>query len=290
MPYSFNWSNGSTSQDLNNVGSGAYWYVVTDANNCAFSFAYTIDQTAPIKVLLDMHDVSCHGINDGSISTTVTGGTPGFTYQWSNGASQSELSNIGGGTYMLTITDANNCTNTQTITINEPSVLSGSVNSPLTQYGFNESGPAASDGSVTTSINGGTAPYVYSWSNGANTADLTNVPAGSYTLTVTDQHGCKFAESITLTAPLVLEMPSGISPNGDGLNDNFIVHGLELYPSNNLKIFNRWGNSVYEKDNYTQNWAGKSNSGADLPDGTYFVILKINNSDITLTGYVDVRR
>lgn len=289
-PYTFNWSNGATTQDLNNIGAGTYWLVITDANNCAFSYAYNVTENSPVKLLVNSNNVSCYGLTDGNISSQVSGGTPGYAYQWSNGSTQTNLNNLGAGTYVLTVTDVNNCTSTETVTISAPVLLDGSLNSPLTQYGFNESSPTASDGSITSSVSGGTAPYMYNWSNGANTPDLTNVPAGTYTLTVTDQHGCKLTESIVLTAPLELAMPSGISPNGDGLNDFFVVHGLELYPSNNLKIFNRWGNSVYEKDNYMQSWSGKTNSGADLPDGTYFVILKINNSNITLTGYVDVRR
>ena len=93
-----------------------------------------------------------------------------------------------------------------------------------------------------------------------------------------------------LTEPMVLEMPTGYSPNGDGLNDFFVVHGIDAYPNNNLSIFNRWGNLVFVADGYHNIWNGQNNSGQPLPDGTYFAVLTINGGEIVLKGYVDMRR
>jgi gliding motility-associated-like protein len=87
-------------------------------------------------------------------------------------------------------------------------------------------------------------------------------------------------------------MPSAVSPNGDGKNDNFLVHGLDIYPNNEIQIFNRWGDVLYKKTGYLNQWNGQNQSGDNLPDGTYFVILKINmgNTEKTMTGFVDLRR
>lgn len=289
-PYTYIWTNGSTAEDLTAVGAGSYSVTIIDANSCAYTFNYTITENSPIVMNVSHTNVTCNGLADASIVALVNGGTPAYNYQWSSGQTTSNLTMLGPGVYVLTVTDANQCTGSQTVTVTEPTVLTGSLSSPLMDNGHNVSFYNTTDGSVNSSISGGTTPYTYNWSNGASTANLNNIGAGSYTLTVTDQNGCKYTGSIVLTAPLELAMPSGISPNGDGLNDFFVVHGLEAYPNNSISIFNRWGNSVYEKDKYQQNWAGKNSSGADLPDGTYFVILKINNGDTTLTGYVDVRR
>jgi gliding motility-associated-like protein len=92
--------------------------------------------------------------------------------------------------------------------------------------------------------------------------------------------------------PVILAMPTALSPNGDGKNDFFVVRGLEVYPDNKIEIFNRWGDLVYSKEGYTKEWHGQNQNGNNLPEATYFVILKvkINNADKILKGYVDVRK
>ena len=149
---------------------------------------------------------------------------------------------------------------------------------------------SSSDGSINLTVNGGTLPYAFYWSTGATTEDLSNLPAGTYNVIITDSHGCRLTDNITLTGPNELQMPTGFSPNADGKNDYFVVHGLEAYPDNELVVFNRWGNQVYYVSHYTNNWYGTSTSGEALPEGTYFVVLTINNGAIKLNGYVDIRR
>jgi gliding motility-associated-like protein len=156
--------------------------------------------------------------------------------------------------------------------------------------GFNVSSWGGSNGSVFTSVQGGTPPYSYVWSTGASVPNLTGLGAGTYELEVTDANGCSVRVIITLTEPLDLEMPTGYSPNGDGANDSFIIRGIEAYPNNHLVILNRWGNVVYERINYRNDWNGENSQGQDLPNGTYFAILTVNEGARTLQGYVDLRR
>ncbi len=88
-----------------------------------------------------------------------------------------------------------------------------------------------------------------------------------------------------------LELPSGFSPNEDGYNDGYLIKGIEGYPNNNFTVFNRWGNKVYSKENYKNtDWKGSDNNGDNLPEGTYYVVLTITNSDIKKTTFVDLRR
>ena len=115
--------------------------------------------------------------------------------------------------------------------------------------------------------------------------------------TVSNGLNCRDADSIiiTLKTPAEcdedsLQMPTGYSPNGDGYNDNFVIHGIVRYPINDFKVFNRWGNLVYERQNYQNEWRGLSTKGEKLPDGTYFAILKIDRAPNELHGYVDLRR
>jgi len=289
-PFTYNWSNGTTGQNISGIGIGTYTVALSDINSCPSLHIYNIIETSPVIISLSHMDVNCFGQQDGSIVCNVLGGIPSFVYQWSNGSNQPQLTNVGPGTYIVTVSDSNTCSKTDTVLVIEPNQLSSSLNSPVMSNGHNVSFHHSSDGSVTTTISGGTSPYTFSWSNGSTAQNLTNVSAGTYTLLVTDKNGCTLTAFVTLTQPSELAMPTGISPNGDGLNDYFVVHGIEAYPDNAINIFNRWGDIIYDKDKYANTWAGKSNAGVDLPDGTYFVILKINNGNITLTGYVDVRR
>jgi len=157
--------------------------------------------------------------------------------------------------------------------------------------GHGVSGYQLEDGEIDLTVYGGTQPINIVWSTGSTDEDLYNLPAGFYTANVTDANGCTVIDTIRLTQPYLLEMPTGYTPNEDGSNDYFVVKGIEVFPDNELLVYNRWGNLVYSQVGYQNEWNGANNSGDELPDGTYFVILKINTSEeIILTGYVDLRR
>ena len=107
---------------------------------------------------------------------------------------------------------------------------------------------------------------------------------------MTDANGCTATIEVTLTENKDMEMPTGFSPNSDGSNDTFVVRGIDGYPEEPVHRVNRWGNVVYEQPNYKNQWRGDNSQGAQLPDGTYFVILSLNDGTRTLQGYVDLRR
>ncbi len=289
-PFAYAWSNSATSQNISGLTAGSYSVTVTDANGCTQSYAASVIELSPVLLNDNSINSTCYRSNDGSIALNVTGGTAPYTYNWSNGATTQNLSGLAAGTYIVTVMDANQCSRNDTIVITQPDSLYALLNSPLTSAGYNVSHYQSSDGSIALAVSGGTSPYTYLWSNGATTQNLSGVPAGDYTVVITDSHGCTYRAVIHLSEPLGLQMPTGYSPNGDGFNDYFVVHGLDAYPDNNLKVFNRWGNKVYEKDNYQNKWDGRNSSGDPLPDGTYFVVLTINGGDIKLHGYVDIRK
>jgi gliding motility-associated-like protein len=92
-----------------------------------------------------------------------------------------------------------------------------------------------------------------------------------------------------------LNIPTGFSPNGDGVNDYFFIENIERYPNALFKVFNRWGNLVYEKQNYDNSWNGDSNSkiitiGEVLTNGTYFYVLDLANDEDPIQGYIILRR
>jgi gliding motility-associated-like protein len=103
-------------------------------------------------------------------------------------------------------------------------------------------------------------------------------------LTVTDAAGCTDTISRKYQISNSVAVPNSFTPNGDGFNDFFVVNGLGAFPSSSMAIFNRWGNEIYSVSSYLNDW-----NGGDLPDGTYFYVLKLSNGE-TLAGDVTVKR
>ena len=220
----------------------------------------------------------------------VDGGTAPYTYLWSNGSIQKDLVGIGEGVYYVNILDAKGCLRKDTVSISQPDLLTASLYSSIMPNGSNISFYQGTDGSIDLTVLGGTKPYAYVWSNGETTEDIYNLSAGAYSVIITDQNGCRTSADTILTGPSELAMPTGITPNGDGNNDFFVVKGIEAYTNNTLTIYNRWGNVVFQVDNYSNLWGGFNSSGEELPEGTYFAFLELHGASIELKGYVEIRR
>ncbi len=144
-------------------------------------------------------EVSCFGLSDGTATVSVTGGTGPFTYTWSpNVSSNTDATNIPGGQYTVTVTDQNGCEDQITLIVDEPVQLTATVFGTIDAACF-----GASDGEATAMGNGGVAPYNYQWDDpGLQNTDLaTNLPAGTWNVTVTDANGCSATGSVTIGQP-----------------------------------------------------------------------------------------
>ncbi|MEY3053467.1 MAG: hypothetical protein RLY31_3252 [Bacteroidota bacterium] len=264
-PYQFEWSDGSTSEDLADVPPGSYTLTLTDDTGCSKVFEYTVGNEPNEPSVTSFSNPSLCGEENGSIGISVSGGTPAYSYLWSNGSTNQNLIDVAAGTYTVTVTGADGCTTTSSVTLandNPPISVNGSVapntsclggngqigvtvspadppvggsysfewsngetTIPLVNltpgsYSVTVSGggectqvatftvndepdnPAAqlnsitaptcdlSNGAISVSATGATAPYSFDWSNGAAGATLQDLPAGSYTVTVTAANGC----------------------------------------------------------------------------------------------------
>ncbi len=135
---------------------------------------------------------------------------------------------------------------------------------------------------------------LYLWSNGDNTSNITVSPQQNtiYVVSVTNTYGCTNKDSVLVNVIEIVELfiPNAITPNGDGKNDCFYIRGLENFPENQLIIYNRWGNKIFESISYQNNWYGESQiTGEILPNGTYYYILKLNDeNNNTHTGYIEL--
>ena len=187
-PFSYNWSNGATTQNISGLTSGSYAVTITDANGCTFSLSEIITQpsTSLSSAITSSQNINCFGNATGSIDLSANGGTTPYNYNWSNGATSEDLNAIAAGTYTVTITDANGCTSSQSATLTQPSAtLTSSINN-LTNVGCYGQSTAA----ILINVNGGTTPYSYLWSDGSTNQNLTGVGAGNYTVNITDANGC----------------------------------------------------------------------------------------------------
>lgn len=184
-PYTHLWSDGQTIQDAVNLTAGAYTVTVTDANTCVGITSVTVTEPAQLSVSKVVTNVSCAGFASGSIDITPSGGFGTYYYNWSNTSTFQDVSSLVAGVYTLTLTDGNGCSITDVTTITAPAMaLTLGLNlTNISCYGAN-------DGSISSTVSGGTSPYSYSWSNSEVTSTISNLPAGTYTLTVTDANGC----------------------------------------------------------------------------------------------------
>ena len=193
-PYTYQWSNGSNAPLISGLAAGTYTLTVTDANGCTLTLSGMINPASDITVNVVGTDITCFGENDGTASANAFGGTAPYTYQWSNGASGPNISNLGPGTYTVTATDADGCTGEESVTITEPDELTIQVSgTDITCFGFN-------DGTASVQINGGTLPYTIQWNNGAGTPTISNLGPGMYVVIVTDANGCTAMGSVMVSA------------------------------------------------------------------------------------------
>ena len=278
LPYTYTWSNGATSQDISNLCPGPYCVTISYGQGCSLDTCFTVFSGGLSVVLTATqygdYQVSCNGICDGQITSTISGASGAVTYHWSNGATTANISNLCAGSYTLTVTDEAARTATATI------VLEAADPFLLTYITTNPSDYITSDGSIAVIVNGGTPPYSYQWTGPVtgNTAALNNVPAGTYTVVVTDANGCTARQSQQLLPEVDVDCYTAsrvITPNDDGKNDYFIIACI-LDFDNHLYIYNRYGGLVYETDNYQNNWDGVDQDNEAVPDGGYHWVLEVN--------------
>ncbi|MDB4074865.1 gliding motility-associated C-terminal domain-containing protein [Crocinitomicaceae bacterium] len=224
--YSYLWSNGFTGPIATGLASGVYSLTVTDGAGCADTYTYTLSQpSAPLSLTLSGENILCFGDATGSTSSEVAGGTPGYSFLWSNTGTSSSISNLIAGNYSLTITDSNGCSINDDITLLEPlaPLALSSLVTEVDCFGNNS-------GSIDLTVVGGTAPYLQYWSNGGGivltdtTEDISSQFADDYEVLVTDDNGCTLSLISTISEPVAPLAISGIvnDANCYGLNDGAI--------------------------------------------------------------------
>jgi len=198
--FSYSWSNGSSAQNISGLSSGMYDLIVTDANTCTGTISQILINDQSNCSAFCFLSVSSNSVVDeqcgdgnGSIDIETLNGNAPLNYSWNNGANTEDISGLTSGTYIVTVTDANNCSVTETYVINN-----NTGNLSIGGVVLNDENCGSSDGSIALTVNGGAVPYSYSWNSGEVIEDISNLSAGLYILTITDDVGCELTESYTV--------------------------------------------------------------------------------------------
>jgi hypothetical protein len=221
-PYTFSWSTGATTSSISGLTAGTYTVTMTDAASATTTATYTITEpTVLVSSASLVSTVFCYNGNDGAASSAATGGTGTYTYSWNTGATTASLTGVAAGTYSVTITDANGCTDSSSVSIAQPSFGASTTISAQTNVLCN----GASTGAATATTSGGTSPYTYVWSNGATTASITGLAAGTYAVTATDANGCASTATATITQPTAIVIPTltSVSITCNGLSNGTLT-------------------------------------------------------------------
>ncbi len=309
-PFTYSWTGPNGYATTNSTGNisglyaGDYILIITDRYGCHVTETITLTQPGELGMTFDlslsndgMYNINCHGAHTGSITVIPVNNVGAVSYRWYDDGAGNPRYELGAGSYAVLITDANKCKASGTATLTEPPLLEA-------EYDITHAYcPEAPDAEIDLTVTGGStaSEYHFVWTgpNGytATTEDITGILPGSYTVTVTDFNDC----SITVTMlvrpknELCLKIPEAFSPNGDLINDTWDISTYNdnidlasLYPDLLVKVYNRWGQKLWESEpGYPEPWDGRSN-GVKLPIDSYHYTIDLGNGSRLLIGNITI--
>ncbi|MBN1413649.1 MAG: T9SS type A sorting domain-containing protein [Bacteroidales bacterium] len=209
LPYSFNWNNGFTGEDLVSIGAGNYSVVVTDANGCFENGATSVGQPDPFVTNITLGDfIHCYGEKTASAIASSSGGYGSYSYTWNDPGHQSTSTaySLAAGFYTVTVTDQNECISEASVTITQPAKLT------VAETHTNILCAGDDNGQIVPTLTGGTTPFEYIWSSGQTTRIISNLQPGMYSLTITDYYNCSDSSlSVEITEPPDISIISQVS-------------------------------------------------------------------------------
>ncbi|MCF8275354.1 MAG: gliding motility-associated C-terminal domain-containing protein [Flavobacteriales bacterium] len=287
--YSFDWSpGGANTEDLNNVIFGAYTVVITDATGCSITATYSVGTLVNINADAGPDDTVCVA------TPIVLNGFGGGTYLWSPSTTLSDptisdptATPSDTTTYYLTVS-IGACTDVDSVTIYTYGI-------PPVDGGNDVQIPTG--GSIGLNANGVVTGWTYSWepADFLDNPDITNPTASPdettmFYVTVVDANGCSSTDSVLVEVLPGIVFPDGISPNGDGINDTWIIDNIELFQDAIVEVYNRWGQQLFQSaPGYPIPWDGRF-KGKDLPVGTYYYVIHSVNFAEPFTGPITIIR
>ena len=237
-PYTYSWSTGEITQTINNLSSSTtYSVTITDANGCVVDSSITTPASAIVDLEINYTNsqlfVPCYGDPSNGVEVIASGGTGPNTHQYYIPFYFPVPQNTGvytglfAGNYVIYTSDANGCTDSVNVVIFEPTELTAYtiLDSSVSCFGGNDGSAAVAGTSGGPNPLGGTAPYNYSWSNGSNGPYATNLSAGNYNLSITDDNGCTSSEVVTITEPTQLQIQTNVLNNSNCSGSQTLASG-----------------------------------------------------------------
>ena len=272
-PYKYHWLPNDTSESLYNLGAGTYIFTVSDSNRCTAVDTTVLTQPNPYQVVISTsnfngYQVSCSSSTNGMICLTASGETQPYTYYWSPiSSNDSCISNLGAGSYCITVLDVNGCELDSCINLNEPEIL-------VDDFSYdNPSSSTSYDGDITTDVYGGVPPYSYDWNpNVSSDSVATNLGNYTYIICVSDANGCSTCDTVVLTSPLFVpgignDLSATIFPNPS--NGQFsVIFKTTIYDAT-IRVVDLLGQEVYNES--FSSITNKVDLNIKAPEGIYFV-------------------
>jgi hypothetical protein len=200
-PYTYAWSNGmssgsttATTHVISNLSAGMYYVTVTDGNSDVSIDSVNITEPNPLFSIQSHINETCYQSNDGTASLTITGGTAPYSYNWSSGGMNSQVSKLSSGDHIVTISDVNSCSIVDTVTIDSASQII--INETMTHPNCTNQ----STGTISISVSGGVGTFTYLWSSSEMGVMILGKDTGMFSVTVTDASGCSATESYQLSS------------------------------------------------------------------------------------------
>ena len=279
-------ANGSTAT-LTNLPVGTHTVEVADAtdNTCTTTTTVTVPATTALALSTTSTTSACEQPT-GTASVAVSGGQAPYQYAWSpTGGTQAQATNLAGGVYTITATDAAGCSASDTV-----HVVPVGATSPVVDLGVDTVLCEGSFLRLDASFPGAS----YQWDDQSTQATYLVTKAGTYSVTISNVCGSTTASINVATGscqeptPSKVRIANALTPNGDGQNDTFFVEGIEGYTANELFVYNRWGSLVYQATGYDNQWGG-TYQGKPLPTGAYYYVLYLHDkAHTTYSGSVSV--
>ena len=287
-PYSYMWTNGSTGGNLANISAGVYGLVVTDYEGCTIRQTFTLTAPQEIGVVAEVTDASCYGQANGTITISAAGGVEPYTYGVGNNATMQDegfFEHLAAGIYNAVASDANGCIAYVQVSVSQPEQIYMSV--VVTEPTCRD----RKDGKIEILASGGALPYEYALdSNVSDTSLFEGLGTGMYSVVVTDANGC-FVIERGIVVPLnyrdCIEIPDVFTPNGDGINDEWVIENIDMFPEAHIYVFNRWGQLLYKGRGNDAPWDGRFR-GHYVPAGVYTYIVELDEDMEKFEGTVTV--
>ncbi len=292
-PYTYFWEGQPVDSTVAGLDGGTYALRVVDANNCLLEQAVPVDEPSPLTATVsNVVDVRCFGEASGAITLSAEGGVGPYVYGLNEGVLQSDptIGQLPAGVYQLRVEDAQGCTGTTTGTVDQPPPLVAEAGPDVVVRLGNQ---------VQLSADASDPLAAYAWSPAeslscARCNDPVAFPLQNtqYVLEATDPNGCVALDSVwvRISPERPVFFPNAFSPDGDGENDYFgVFGGPGLRQVRSLRIFDRWGNLLFERENVSVNnpstgWDGRVN-GRELTTGVYVYLAEVEFIDDVVLEY-----